>query len=623
MAWRNIRHNKACQSPRSLLFFDCETSSRQIDVKKTAKQHRLKLGFASYFRVENGKQTRRRECPFEFNSEFWQFVAECTDDKRTLWAFAHNILFDLRCVDFDLAITSGEWILSAKGKPRTVKVNGKEETKSNGLCVIDGQPFILCLENRSTGGRVIFVDTLNYFQCTLKKLGESAGVQKHAIDFDSCSDADLAEYCKNDVAIIETAMAELIQWSEENDLGNFRYTIPGNAMNAFRHRFMRHKITLHDDEKVKKLERESYFGGQTECYTVGRLSEQLYLVDVRSLYPSVMRHNEFPVCLDRFGIGSELNQIPAEDELAYMIAEVRIKSDCQTYPIRRTGKLDYVLGDFWTSLAGPELVKASKLGHIADIGKWSTYRMAPIFTEYVEFFWSKRREYEINERPLYASLCKMYLNSLYGKFGALTPNWKDRHDLDCDDRWSTWLQSSIASNETTKFRSIDDLVQEEIERTDNSNSFAAIASFVCSYGRVRMERLREIAVFSNVHYQGVDSLIVNSDGFAKLIEAGEIKENIMGKLHLKDSAMSAELRGKYQYKFGDKVVISGLRDTAIHLDGNTYEQLAFDGVASLFSPSPSIGPVESRRRITLSHQYECDVSGGYYSRVPNKVHDSF
>jgi len=60
-----------------------------------------------------------------------------------------------------------------------------------------------------------------------------------------------------------------IEFCQSEDLGAFGYTIAGQSFNAFRHKFMKEDIYIHNSEKVLELERECYKGGRCEAFFIG------------------------------------------------------------------------------------------------------------------------------------------------------------------------------------------------------------------------------------------------------------------------------------------------------------------------------------------------------------------
>ncbi|NIQ91320.1 MAG: hypothetical protein GWN93_20850, partial [Deltaproteobacteria bacterium] len=145
---------------------------------------------------------------------------------------------------------------------------------------------------------IVFIDLMNYFKMSLAKLGESMGYPKLHIDFNTCTTDELARYCRNDVYVMVQAWKKWTAFLRENDLGVWAPTLPAQAFNAFRHRFMSSDIMIHSHQKALDLERDAYHGGRTEVFRHGFFNtRQYYLLDVNSMYPAMMKHRLFPTAL--------------------------------------------------------------------------------------------------------------------------------------------------------------------------------------------------------------------------------------------------------------------------------------------------------------------------------------
>lgn len=582
---RYLPGNKSCQVPRSLVFFDCETTPIQDAKDENIHHLKLRLGVAKYLRLELGKETREQKIVFRDSFDFWQFLCEVSSPQRLTLAFAHNAIFDLCTNDITDAIHKYGWIPSAPYASRDKDTGEWNAVDDNFLAALDCPPFLLCIQNVKTNARVLLLDTLNYFNCSLAELGETVGLPKLPICFDSCDDEELREYCERDVDIIKTAILSLIKWQSDLDLGNFRWTLPSNSYNAFRHRFLKHKIVLHDHAEAKTLERLSYFGGQTEVFSTLKHVEPVYLLDVRSLYPSVMLNNCFPVKLLDYQENLSEDFKWEEHLDSNAIAKVTLSTPVFTFPAKRNDATVYEKDEFTTYLAGPELEFALSNGLIMSCQSFATYECQPIFTEFVEYFWGMRQRYEANSETIWANLCKLFLNSLSGKFAQKTAAWKSIGGILNDRQWSQWVNYSLSTGRIDQFRSIGNRVQIKVEQGEHKNSFCAISAFITSFGRERLRLLRGFAGQENVYYQGVDSLVVNNRGYSNLLAIGEIDYGTLGRLRLVESSQSFHARGKMDYTFGERRIVAGLKRNAIETASDEFSQTIFSGSESLFKPA--------------------------------------
>lgn len=601
--FRRIAANHASSSPSSFLFFDTET--KQIDSigDETLAFHKFSCAHARYFRFDGGKFTRRCNESFSTQAGLWKWIYERTDKRRPLYVFAHNIIFDLISADMIGQFRKCNIDVASLGKRKTYLPDGQYQESDRTIAVIDSPPFILCLEHIATKSKIYLIDTLNYFNSPLTDIASSVGIEKIAVDFATCTQVELLEHCIRDVEIIERAIEKLLLWHRKNELGKFKFTAAGIAWHAYRHRFMPAKLFSHDCDEVKKIERQSYFGGQTECYKLGNIGCRVYALDVASLYPSVMARNLYPTCLVDYCLDCKLLGDIPQGNLRNVIADVGLCTENLTFPYRRIGDTIYPLGHYRTVLSGPELEYAMANGLIKDFYSYARYRVEDIFTAYVDYFWQQRIHQTVIGNRTHADFCKICLNSLYGKFAQKTPQWVDEPSILASRQWSTWIEVDMVNNRVDRYRSVGDVTQRKSEPVESAGSIPAISSFVTSYGRQRMRHLRYIAGQGNVYYLATDMIVVNETGYNNLFDAGEIASQELGKLRFKFTADDFCARGSSRYYSNGKLTVAGLRSNAVPVEGNTYCEAVFPGVSSLFSACGQSQVVIEARRKTLNDAY--------------------
>ncbi|GAI81660.1 unnamed protein product, partial [marine sediment metagenome] len=115
------------------------------------------------------------------------------------------------------------------------------------------------------------------------------------------------------------------------------------------------------------MERDAYKGGRVECFYLGHLNtEKHYVLDVNSLYPTVMRNNKYPVKYLHIKHNVTLKAFARLLKRKSIVAKVLIETDKPVYGVRRD-RLVFPTGRFWTSLCTPELKYAVKAGHLRKV----------------------------------------------------------------------------------------------------------------------------------------------------------------------------------------------------------------------------------------------------------------
>jgi hypothetical protein len=321
------------------------------------------------------------------------------------------------------------------------------------FCVVDEPITIIAVKNSKTQGRVVFVDLMNWFPVPLAEIGESLGIEKKTMPEFSADNETWFNYCERDSEITFKAFVGLLQWTKANDLCMFRYTAASQAMAAYRHRYMEKPIFVHDCEPIRKLERDSFYGGRTECWKLGDIDEMAFQYDVNSLYPYVMRQAEYPFVLDRFDDTAELSETIPNIDFSRATAEVEIETRNPIYPMRTPAGVLFPVGRFETTLCGRELENAYYRKEIRRVGKWAEYRTAPIFKLWVDDLWELRTAHKLAGDNIYAMFAKALMNSLFGKFAQLSPRWENMQHVMPALPWASWCEVNVNAGSVDKYRS--------------------------------------------------------------------------------------------------------------------------------------------------------------------------
>jgi hypothetical protein len=213
----------------------------------------------------------------------------------------------------------------------------------------------------------------------------------------------------------------------------------------------------------------------------------------------------------------------------------------------------YALGKFWTVLCGDELGRALSEGLIENVGRMSVYNIAPIFRDFVKYWYGQRERARVGKIPHLDRLAKMMLNSLYGKFAQRSPKWLDTPDICPDIDYGEFWHYGVNDAKPKVYRSFAGNVQQRIESVDGNNSFCAVSSFVTANAREYMRSIRE--------KNGIIGPAM-----------GQLRE-------IEEASRIAEFFGPGDYEFGRSVVQSGRKSSAKVICPGTIQQDNFNGLA--------------------------------------------
>lgn len=580
--------------PRYIVALDTETTRTPDGTKEGRATHSFRLGCAISCRMRGLDPTSIKRHRLNTPQDLADLIVSLTGIRHTVWIVAHKMMFDFVVSCMPDSIEKGDYSVEWPRSVRKSDDDESDERDTTMTAIIADPPTIIPLKCRETQGRFVLLDTMNYFRCSLSKLGDDCGLEKFKMPaFGACDDI-WYHYCERDTEIVLCAFVELIRWVKNNDMGMFRYTAAAQAMAAFRHSFSTYKVYIHDNVEIKQLERFAYYGGRTECFRLGRYEATCYQLDVSSLFPSVMANRPYPSKLVRYDTDATWqSEVPSIDP-SRSVATVELQTDRPIYPMRTDKVTIYPVGNFCTTLAGPELQQAVDSGEVVAWSSWAEYELRPLFSSYVSTLWSMRKEYADSGQQLYANLCKLMLNSLYGKFAQLSPEWIGVDGRIADEAWHKWYEYKAGDKQPTEYRSIGYHVQRREERTEISSTFVAIPAFVTAHARIVMNGYRQMAGQANVLYQGVDSLIVNETGFRRLNNVGAICDNMLGKLRLECQSDGVNIVGCSDYSIAGKRVVAGVARDGVTLNDTDIEETTLSATGGLFSHGNRCVVIEDR-----------------------------
>jgi len=547
-----IRRNDRSETPSNAVWFDTETDP--VPLGRENIGHTLRFGYAAYSRTRGaGEWIKPQWLRFTTRAEFWDWVVDRAAAKKTLYLFCHNTSFDLPVLDIFHELPRRGWKLTR--------------------ACIDAPPTMLTF--RRGAARIDVLDTLNFWKVPLKALGEMVGLPKLEMPTADAPAGEWETYAHRDVEILLKACMDWWRWLRDEDMGSFAPTLAAQAMRTWRHRYMDTRVLVHDTEPLLAMERESYHGGRTECFRLGRYDRRFHVLDVNSLYPSVMRDFDYPTKIAfrrKVARGFDWRTYAS---LYATLARVVIDTDEPAYPALRDGKLIFPTGRFDATLCGPELIYAADHGHLAEITEVAYYERGPIFRSFVDDIYARRLAAKAAGDETTSHFYKIMMNSLYGKFGQRGQVWEDESESD-DLSARCWKEVDAQTGVCVQYRQLGGLVQHLEREPESRESCPIIASYVTSYARMKLWALIQLAGRANVYYCDTDSLLVTDAGMRRLKPA--IDPHRLGALKYEGWVPHVEIMGAKDYVWGCLRRVKGVRSRAEWLDASTVKQERWRGL---------------------------------------------
>lgn len=561
-----LKGNKSTEAPNRYLFTDTETRGERDELGN--ETHKLRLGASCYWEREHGTNRERVEwSDYRTADAFWDTVDSYASERTRLVVFAHNIGFDLQVLGGPAKLRERGWVIRK--------------------AIIDSPRFIL--KARRGSQSLWLLDWFNYFRGSLAFAGALVGVPKMPMPSFDAPDSDWSVYCRNDVLVLFHAVRRYVEFITRYDLGAFAYTLAGQSLNAYRHRFMQHPIFIHVNADAIALERRGYFGGRTELFAKGELPPGEYAyVDINSAYASVMRDEEFPTALMAVLRRVSVERLGKLCEKYALVADVDLAAESPLYPRRWEQRLVFPVGSFNTTLSTPELRIALTRGHVERVRTCAIYRKASIFRHWVEEIYELRKDAKLQGDALWDELLKRLLNSLFGKFGQQNDEWEFVAD-EAGEPDRIWTEHDLDQGTRVTYRRLGGVKEKAIGLREGYNSFVAIAAHVTSSARVLLLKYIEQAGFSHVYYCDTDSLIVDTEGYRRL--ADWLSPTRLGFLKLEGTSENVAIYAPKNYVFGELRRHKGRRKDATDLGNGRYRQTQFVSLVGSLRMGRQGGPL--------------------------------
>lgn len=549
---------KRVTSPEILIFVDTETNPHKG--KKGRTYHTLKLGVAIYARFrKDGKKDYKETYRFKTIEDFWSYVESKAQNKKVLYLISHNAVFDFTVLTQTTMLT--------------------ELGYKCGFVYDGGMTYIA--KWRKDKQTIIILDNANWFKGKLAKWGDELNLPKLQMPKGKSDEDKWFTYCERDTEILYQLFVWYTTFLSENNLGSWKYTIASSAFTSFRHRFMNHPVYIPSEDADSNIARASYHGGRTECFRIGDYNDgPYYKLDINSMYPTVMRNYQYPTCFEFRYSNPDIHKTRQTAKTQCIIADCTIAPELPYFIHRCDDRNIYPIGRFRTTLTTEEYILAYDNGWVKEVHDVCVYRKRKIFIEYVDFFYQVKQTAGANNKPLIRAFAKLYLNSLYGKFGQR--GYVDRV-LGNDDKFTLRVSHgfNIRTRERFTIRQLGHQVLYSEKGGESFNAFCAIASHVTANARlslydsiIRMGR-------ENCYYCDTDSIITNSLGIERI--RSMLDSSRLGFWKIEGIADSISIVAPKHYTFGSKLVLKGVRKDAEKMGINTYKQQIWPGLNTILA----------------------------------------
>lgn len=357
-------------------------------------------------------------------------------------------------------------------------------------------------------------------------------------------------------AVWMAAMQRLADWWRDIKGGPWGTTIGQLAQNYYRHRIAPRSILSHQVPDAREVEEQAIFGGRasTFCFApVGELPNRaadgstrppasdwpaqtggLVHYDVASMYPTILAREVFPEHLLYVRHAPPLERIAEELTYRCVIADVTLRTERAEYPVRTEERVVYPVGEFRTTLAGPELARAIAEGAVTQVHRSTSYRPGRPFQSAAQSLLKLRQDARQMGDPVWELLVKSLSNAFAGKLAQRKFNWHKTDKKAPAVSWGEWATAPDDRTQARRYRAMGGLVWERQDVPHHGRPLASCFAYLTSYGRELLRHLREQLPPDRVVSVDTDGLWIRGETpyyFAKLKRAALDRGYILRRTH--------------------------------------------------------------------------------------------
>jgi hypothetical protein len=477
--------------PPRMVAFDTESRTR-YDGEVEIQEWRVGCGIR--WRTDTTASNHRESRVFETPESFWEWVADYTRKGTRTVVWAHNLGYDVRISRmFEILPILGyhlEW------------------------CNLDRN--ISSATWRSDKGTIVLADSWTWIPLPLNVIAPQVGMIKYDMPNKSAQEQDWAHYCMQDAEILYNVVVALMDFVESEGLGNWQPTGAGMAYSTWRHKFMGHKILVHDDSNAIEAERSGMHTGRAEAWRHGTIrGEKWTEVDLRTAYLTIAAECELPRKLHMHTNAISNAQYRRLHERFILLCRVEITTDVPCVPVRIKGKHVWPVGTFETWLFDPEVDIALATAASVKIREAYVYIRDPILRSWAQWVLSILGNDANNVNPIVKTHIKHCSRALIGRLSLRTPSW-EYFGSNVDDM--VGITHIVFPNEgvSTRLLHVGEDTLIETERREGKDSLPMVTGYIMSECRARIWECMNACGTENIAHVDTDSVLCNTVGLDRM-----------------------------------------------------------------------------------------------------------
>jgi len=549
-----VRHNQQERIPSRMIAFDTESRS---EYEGDIETQTWRCGTAIRWRTDLKTGDHAGAAVFDNPMDMWQWVSSfCRDGTRTV-VWCHNLGYDARISQvFTLLPSLGfrlEW------------------------CNLDRN--VSSMTWRSDHGTLVFADTWTWLPMTLESIAPQVGLVKFRMPAQRMGDDEWYAYCMRDTEIVYHVVSRLITYIRNEHLGNWQPTGAGMAMATWRHKFLSHKILVHDDAAILEAERLAMYTGRAEAWRHGKLGIGTWTeVDFKNAYLRISAECKLPRKLHMStGSLSHAQYGKLRDRFS-VLCHATVDTGLPILPVRVDGKIMWPVGRFDGWYWDCEIDLAIASGARVKINRTHVYVEDYILRDWALWVMSLLDKNNDVTDPVVKTWIKHCSRALIGRLALRTPSWEP---YGANPEGITGITNVIMPDEglVTRMLHVGDQTLLETRRDEGRDSLPQVTGKIMAISRVRLWEAMNAAGLDNLAHVDTDSCLVNRMGLANL--RSYYAQSFDGTFTIKGSYRRLEVWGPRAYRRDGQRVTAGIPRRATErpdgaLEGERWASLSRD-----------------------------------------------
>lgn len=548
-----IKGNAQVRIPKRWVAFDTEARTEKgndEDIQSWAS------GAAVSWRRDLSTGIHRRSMTFDDPTQLWSWITKfCSPGVRTV-VVAHNLGYDIRISRVLDVLPDLGWSLD--------------------WCNLDRN--VSSMTWRSDRGTLIFSDLFTWIPKPLFEIGNMLDLPKLKMPSDDAPRDKWDEYCLRDAEIVHRAVTELVDYAEEHELGNWQPTGAGMAYSVWRHKFMTHKVLVHDEKEVLEVEREAMHTGRAEAWRHGALTgDTWHEVDLRSAYTRIAAECELPVKL-KFSTGPiTLAQYENLSGIYRVLCRVRVCTTDPIAPVYTGVRTIWPVGTFQTCLWDVEVNELLSHGQSVTILSAHCYTKGKLLGDWATWALSVAGDDSGATPRVVRAWAKHAGRALIGRLSLRVPSW-ELFGANPDGLPGLSYTTDYGSTDVQRFMHIGDKTFVETARRESDDSVPQITGWIMAECRVRLYWAMCAAGFDNIAHVDTDCVIVNAEGLRNLRRAYSTAFHTLWQI--KATWTSLMVYGPRNLRAGRDRKVAGVPKAAKEVSPNVFTGEKWRGLAA-------------------------------------------